>query len=141
MYIQSCLHTNLPQSFASRGRTKLFCFFSDQKICVEHERNIQGFSRPGTVYNGLKWTIKYLKIPLQHKNNMLYYFLYDIKNIFAKLYQNKPKLSQEIEKNIENVLPSPTKTRLKIAPSNGQPPPPPPHPPIECFSTTTIRVL
>ena len=45
-------------------------------------------------------------------------------NIFAKFHENIPNLSQEIEKNTENKLPPPPpkKTKLKIAPSKGQPP-------------------
>ena len=64
-----------------------------------------------------KWVLKYLKIVLQNESNMPYYFLCDCqsntKNIFAKFYKNIPKLSQEIEKKTENVLPP-------------YPPPPPP---------------
>ena len=64
------------------------------------------------LYNGQKWALKYPKITLQNESTMPYYFLCDCQsntmNIFAKFHENIPNLSQEIEKNTEN-MPPPSK--------------------------------
>ena len=93
-----------------------YFFLSDQKVFVKFQGNIQGFSRQGELYNGQKWALKYLKVPLQNEGNMPYYFLCDcqsntvninitvsiIKNICAK-FHNKPNYSEEIESQSNTV--------------------------------------
>ena len=90
-----------------------YFFLSDQKVFVKRQGNIWGSSRQGEMYNGQKWALKYLKIALQNESNMPYYVLCDCQsntmNIFAKFHENILNLSQEIEKNIENVPPPPLK--------------------------------
>ena len=52
-----------------------YFFYSDQKIFVKHQGNIQGFSKKGELYNEQKWTLKHFKVALQNEGNMQHYFL------------------------------------------------------------------
>ena len=59
-------------------------------------------------------------------------------NIFPKFHENIPNLSQEIEKNTENVPPPPKKLNSKQPQEKGNTPP---LSPIKSFRITTVRVL
>ena len=63
-----------------------------------------GFSRQ-ELYNGQKWDLKQLLKVLRTVGNMPYYFLWIVRVIprIPKFHENIPNLSQEIEKNTENV--------------------------------------
>ena len=60
-------------------------------------------------------------------------------NLFAKFHENIPNLSQETEKNTENVPPSPKKLNSKSAQVMGNIPPTHTH--TKSFCIIAIRVL
>ena len=85
---------------------------------------------------------------MQNESNMPYYFLCDcqsnIKNIFAKFHKNIPNLSQEIEKNTENVPPTLPQEKQNSKSQNNSPyqratPSPPPPPPPTLFELALER--